>query len=239
MFEVAKNNYLVYNQERERIIDKHLLNGVEIMDAFSTHIDDTVTIETGAVILPFCCIKGSTVIKSGAVVESSKLIDCTVESGAYIESSRLEGCSVESGASVVMSHLVDSRVGSHASIGPFARLRGANIGENCRIGDFVEVKGSMLHEGVKAAHLAYIGDAEVGAKTNIGCGTVFCNYDGKEKNKTVVGEECFIGANVNLVAPLAVKDRAFIAAGTTVTKDLEKDTFTIGRVRQESKERKK
>ena len=103
------------------------------------------------------------------------------------------------------------------------------------MGDFVEIKGSSLGDGVKSAHLAYIGDAVVGEGTNIGCGTVFCNYDGRKKHRTEVGSGCFIGANVNLVAPLAVGDGAFVAAGTTVTRDVEGGEFVIGRARQESK----
>ena len=123
---------------------------------------------------------------------------------------------------------------ARASVGPYARLRRATIGEDCRVGDFVEVKNSTLENGVKAAHLSYIGDAAVGERTNVGCGTVFCNYDGKTKHKTTVGCDCFIGANTNLVAPLVVGDKAFIAAGTTVTRDVDEKTFTIGRVRQDT-----
>ena len=125
-----------------------------------------------------------------------------------------------------------------ASVGPYARLRGADVGEGCRIGDFVEVKASKLGGGVKAAHLAYIGDASVGEGTNIGCGSVFCNFDGKSKHSTRVGKNCFIGANANLVAPISVGDGAFIAAGTTLTEDVADNTFTVGRVRQNTKNKK-
>ena len=142
---------------------------------------------------------------------------------------------VENGASVEMSHIVDSCVRAGATVGPFARLRGAQVGEKCRIGDFVEIKASKLGNGVKASHLSYVGDAEVGDGTNVGCGTVFCNYDGKDKHRTTVGSGCFIGANTNLIAPVVVGDNSFIAAGTTVTRDVEECSFTIGRVRQDTK----
>lgn len=218
----AKNRALVYNQMKERIIDRLLTAEVEIPDAANTVVEDTVLISSGAKVMPFCRLTGNTVVRAGAVVEGSYLCNCTVEEGA----------------SVVMSHLVDSVVGAGSTVGPFARLRGAHIGEGCRVGDFVEVKNSRLGDGVKSAHLTYIGDAEVGARTNVGCGTVFCNYDGKRKHRTIVGDDCFIGANSNLVAPLRVGDGAYVAAGTTVTRDLADGEFAIGRVRQETRPEK-
>ncbi len=217
----AKSRSMVYNQMRSRIVQSHLARGVEIPFSDSVSIDATVKVEAGALILPFSRIEGDSHIFEGARVSSS-----------YVASSE-----IGRGASVEMSHVDRSVVGAGASVGPFARLRGANIGEGCRIGDFVEVKASALGDGAKAAHLAYVGDADVGARTNIGCGVVFCNFDGEKKSKTSVGEGCFIGANVNLVAPLSVGDGAFVAAGTTVTDDVEKDAFAIGRSRQITKPR--
>lgn len=169
--------------------------------------------------MPFTRIVGASEVFSGAVV-----------AGSYIEDSV-----IGRGASVTMSHIVGSTVGAGCSVGPFARLRGAECGATCRIGDFVEVKNSVLGDGVKSAHLAYIGDADVGDGTNVGCGTVFCNYDGKRKHRTEVGKGCFLGANVNLIAPVSVGDGAFVAAGTTVTDDVEDEAFVIGRSRQLSK----
>lgn len=215
----AKSYNMVYNLLKDRILDSHLSAGVNVIDKTTVFVDDTVKIEAGAQILPFSRIEGDSVIKSGARVSAS-----------YVRNSR-----IESGADVEMSHIVDSCVRAHATVGPFARLRGAQIGTKCRIGDFVEIKASKLGEGVKAAHLSYVGDAEVGEGTNVGCGTVFCNYDGKDKHKTTVGCKCFIGANTNLIAPVVVGDNAFIAAGTTVTRDVEESSFTIGRVRQDTK----
>lgn len=215
----AKSYSLVYNTLRDRIADGHLSRGVTIFDPRSTFIDDTVEIGENAQILPFCRIQGRTKIESGAVVSASTLVDTVVRAGACVE----------------CSHVVGSTIGENASVGPFARLRSANIGKGCRIGDFVEIKASTIGDGTKSAHLTYIGDATVGERTNVGCGTVFCNYDGKEKHKTQVGNDCFVGANVNLVAPVRVGDNCFVAAGTTVTKDLADNTFAIGRTMQKTK----
>lgn len=218
--EGAKNFRIVYNQLKERILARLCAEGVFIEDAANTVVDDTVEIGRGALVLPFCTLRGHTVVG-----ENCKIF------GSY-----LEDCEIGAGAEITLSHAVNSKVGEGTTVGPFARLRGAVVDAGCRIGDFVEVKGSHLHEGVKSAHLTYIGDAEVGARTNVGCGTVFCNYDGKNKHRTTVGEDCFIGANSNLVAPLTVGDGTFVAAGTTVTKDTAEGSFVIGRVRQEGKE---
>lgn len=218
----AKNLSLVYNQMKERIIGRLLASGVTVTDPSNTVVDDTVSIMPGAEILPFCRIEGATRIESGARIE-----------GAYLKDSV-----IGRGARIVMSYLTDTRVGEGSEVGPFARLRGAEIGAGCRVGDFVEIKNSAFGDGAKSAHLAYIGDAEVGARTNVGCGTVFCNYDGRRKHRTSVGEDCFIGANVNLVAPVSVGDGAFVAAGTTVTDDVGDGAFVIGRSRQTAKRRR-
>ena len=172
----AKNVRLVYNQLKERITDRLLEAGVFVFDPANTVVDDTVRIAAGAEILPFCKIEGDTVIEAGASVEGSHISDCRIEGGAK----------------VVMSHLADTRVGAGSTVGPFARLRGAVVGKGCRVGDFVEIKNSVFGDGAKSAHLAYIGDADVGGGTNVGCGTVFCNYDGKRKHRTSVGSKITI-----------------------------------------------
>ena len=130
----------------------------------------------------------------------------------------------------------NTAIGAGASIGPFARMRGgAEIGDNVHIGNFVEVKNSVVHEGVKAGHLSYLGDSEVGAKTNIGAGTITCNYDGVNKSKTTIGANAFIGSNTSLVAPVTVGDGAYVASGSVITKDVEPDALALGRARQENK----
>lgn len=219
--EDAKSLNLVYNQMRDRILSRLLDDGVNIVDTHTTFIDDTVFIEKGVTIQPFCRIEGHSQIKGGASIFSSYIKDSVID-----------------GANVQMSHIVDSYVYKDATVGPFARLRGATVCDGCRIGDFVEVKASRLASGVKAAHLSYIGNAEVGEHTNVGCGSVFCNYDGVNKHKTTVGANCFLGANTNLIAPLVIGDNCFVAAGTTVTRDVQEESFTIGRVKQATKPKK-
>jgi bifunctional N-acetylglucosamine-1-phosphate-uridyltransferase/glucosamine-1-phosphate-acetyltransferase GlmU-like protein len=167
-------------------------------------------------------------IKSGVILlDGDADIDDTVKIAGGV---RITGHVLIEGASVI---------GGGTTVGPGAVIRNSVIGGGCRIGDFVEIKASVFGDGVRAAHLAYIGDAEVGADTNVGCGAVFCNYDGVSKHKTVVGSGCFIGANVNLIAPVRVEDGCFIAAGTTVTENLKAGAFCIGRARQTVKERGK
>lgn len=130
----------------------------------------------------------------------------------------------------------DVKIGEGSSIGPFARIRGAaELGKDVHLGNFVEVKKSVLHDGVKAGHLSYLGDAEIGAKTNIGAGTITCNYDGVNKSKTTIGANAFIGSNSSLVAPVTIGDGAYIASGSVVTHNVEPDALAIGRARQENK----
>lgn len=134
---------------------------------------------------------------------------------------------------ITSSHIENSVIKNNVTIGPFAHLRpNCVIENNCKIGNFVEIKNSVLHEGTKASHLAYIGDAEIGKNCNIGCGVIFANYNGKTKNKTVVGDNCFIGSNSNLIAPLKIASNTYICAGTTQTINTEEFDFVIGRSRE-------
>jgi bifunctional UDP-N-acetylglucosamine pyrophosphorylase / glucosamine-1-phosphate N-acetyltransferase len=134
------------------------------------------------------------------------------------------------------SHIAGARIGDNARIGPFARLRpGTELAEDVHIGNFVEIKNARLEAGVKANHLAYLGDAEIGARSNIGAGTITCNYDGFEKHRTEIGADVFVGTNSSLVAPLKVGDGAMIGAGSTVTEDVPKQALAIARGRQATK----
>ena len=179
------------------------------------YLEDTVTVGDNVTIEPYAVVLGNTILRDG----------CTVGSFSY-----LLNADIGENSTVNASRVVNSKVGANCSIGPYSHLRdGAAVGDNCRIGNFVEVKKSVLHCGVKASHLAYIGDAEVGDKTNVGCGVIFVNYDGKTKHKTVVGKNCFIGCNSNLIAPLKVGDNCFVACETTVIGDVPSDSFVIGR----------
>lgn len=186
------------------------------------YIDDTVTVGDNVTIEPFAVIRGNTVLRDG----------CTVGSFCY-----LLNADVGENAVVNASRIVNSSVGANCTVGPYAHLRdGANVGDDCRIGNFVEIKKSDLHSKVKASHLSYIGDAEVGEKTNVGCGVIFVNYDGKTKHKTTVGKNCFIGCNSNLVAPVNIGDGSFVACDTTVTSDVPARAFAIGRSKMTVKE---
>ena len=146
------------------------------------------------------------------------------------QSSIGEYCNIES------SYIRDSQIGHYVQVGPFAHIRNQSvIGDHNRIGNFVEVKKSQLGDHVKAAHLTYLGDAEIGDRTNIGCGVITVNYDGKKKHKTIIEQDAFIGSNVNLIAPITIGKHSVIAAGSTITEDVEDDSLAIARERQTTK----
>ncbi|SDK83000.1 bifunctional UDP-N-acetylglucosamine diphosphorylase/glucosamine-1-phosphate N-acetyltransferase GlmU [Paracoccus chinensis] len=147
------------------------------------------------------------------------------------------GVTVESGAEILpFCHLEGCHVSAGATVGPFARLRpGAELGGDVHVGNFVEIKNSVLAEGVKVGHLTYLGDAEVGERTNIGAGTVTCNYDGVGKHRTVIGAEAFIGSDTMLVAPVKVGNRAMTGSGSVITEDLPDEALGLGRARQVTK----
>ncbi len=157
--------------------------------------------------------------------------------GTYIE----EGTVIEQGVQIGHGCYIerDCFIGEGSRVGPYAYLRrGSRIGRGCRVGDFTEMKNASLGDGSKMAHLAYLGDASVGKNCNIGCGAVFVNYDGREKHRTLVGDGCFIGSNSNLVAPLVLGDGAYVACGSTLTKNLNAADFCIARARETIKPRR-
>ena len=203
---------------RQRINEKLMNEGVTLIDPGSTYIDADVKIGMDTVVYPGVTIEGRCEIGQG----------CVLYPGSRIEDSK-----IGSGTTVQNSVILEARVGDESTIGPYAYLRPkADIGNGCRVGDFVEVKNAQIKDGAKVSHLTYVGDGEIGEKSNIGCGVIFCNYDGKKKSRTVVGKKVFVGSNSNLVAPVNIGDGAFVAAGTTVTEDVEKDALCIGRSRQ-------
>ena len=165
--------------------------------------------------------------------------DTEIAGGAVVEPFVVFGpkATVEAGAVIrAFSHIEGAVVRAGAIIGPYARLRpGADIGPGAHVGNFVEVKNVTLGAGAKANHLSYLGDGSVGAGSNIGAGTIFCNYDGFDKSRTVIGEGAFIGSNTLLVAPVTVGDRAFTGTGSVITEDVESDALALGRARQTSK----
>ncbi len=166
--------------------------------------------------------------------------DTLVEADVVIEPNVFFGQGVHVGFGALIhafSHIEGAKIGVSAEIGPFARLRpGANLGEKSKVGNFCEVKNAQVGKGAKINHLTYIGDATVGASSNIGAGTITCNYDGYNKYKTVIGENAFVGSNSSLVAPVSIGDNAYIASGSTITDDVPADALAFGRARQETKE---
>ncbi len=214
------NEYKQRKDKWRKIAEKHIDAGVDIFDIDNVYIDEDVRIGEGTVIGPCVRLEGSTVIGK----------NCKIE-----QNSRIANATIGDDVSIDNSVILDSSVGSNTSVGPFAYIRpGSTIGEACKVGDFVEVKNASMGNGSKSAHLTYIGDADIGENVNLGCGVVFVNYDGKNKHRSTVGDGCFIGCNVNLVSPVDVGDGAYIAAGSTVTKDIPKDALSVGRARQKN-----
>jgi bifunctional UDP-N-acetylglucosamine pyrophosphorylase/glucosamine-1-phosphate N-acetyltransferase len=206
---------------QQRINKKHMLSGVTLIDPEHTYIEDTVKIENDTIIYPGVLLENGTSIGSHCSIgPNSRIINSIIKDYVVIESSKI----------------IESYVDDKTTIGPFAYLRpGTKLGKNVKIGDFVEVKKSSIGDNSKSSHLSYIGDAEVGKNVNIGCGVVFVNYDGKNKNKTIVGDGAFIGSNSNLVAPVTIKDNGYVACGSTITKNVETDDLAIARARQVNK----
>ncbi|MCX6100641.1 MAG: NTP transferase domain-containing protein [Candidatus Bipolaricaulota bacterium] len=197
--------------------------GVLIVDAARTYIDDDVSVGAGTVLLPGTHVLGESRIGAG----------CSVGPDSWIESSV-----IEDGAVVRYSVLEGARVRERSTIGPYAHLRhGSDVGPDARVGNFVEVKAARLGPGVKAGHLSYLGDADVGAGTNIGAGTITCNFDGAAKHRTVIEDDVFVGSNASLVAPLRIGRGAVIGAGSTITEDVPPETLAIARARQVIKAR--
>ena len=203
---------------QSRINDKWMLSGVTIQDPRSTYIGPEVIIGQDTIIGPNTSILGNSKVGKGNFVgPNSYLLNAVIGDNNK----------------VLSSWLTDFTCGNENEIGPFTKTRAGTVLENnCRVGNFVELKDAHFHNGVKCAHLTYIGDAEVGEKTNIGCGTVTANYDGCNKTRTTIGKECFVGSGTIMVAPITLEDQTFTAAGSTITKDVKTDTMAIARARQ-------
>lgn len=185
------------------------------------------------VITDDCAVAENTKIWSGVCLKQGTKIECDCE---ITSNSVLQNARVGAGCVVKSSFLEDCAVGKNCSIGPFAYIRGgATLGENCRVGNFVEIKNAQIGDGSKMAHLAYIGDATVGKNCNIGCGVIFCNYNGKIKQRSVLGDNVFVGSNTNLIAPVNIGDNAYIAGGSTITQNIPAGEFAIARSRQTNK----
>jgi len=207
---------------RERKCRELMISGVTIERPETVTIDIDVEVGGDSVIEPFTRLLGSTVIGR----------ECRVGAGAIVESSMLADNVVVAPYTMI----ADSRVESGAQVGPFARLRmHAEVGPDARVGNFVEMKKARLGRGSKSQHLTYLGDAEIGAGTNIGAGTITCNYDGEKKHETRIGENVFIGSNSTLVAPVEIHDASYVGAGSVVTEEVPSDALALGRGRQVNK----
>ena len=160
--------------------------------------------------------------------------DCVVESGSEIfPNTTIQNSSIGKNCVIKSSYIEESVIKNNVQIGPFAHIRPNSLVENdCKIGNFVEIKNATIGSKTKVAHLAYVGDADVGKGCNIGCGVIFVNYNGKTKNRTIIEDGCFIGSNCNLVAPVTISKNSYICAGTTLTVDTKPDDFVIGRCRE-------
>ncbi|MBQ7973905.1 MAG: hypothetical protein IJ295_03050 [Clostridia bacterium] len=208
-YQVAFNNVQlakIRQTMQERINHQHLKNGVIMIDPAHTYIDADVEIHAGVTLEPNVHLCGKTTIHANTTI--------------------LDGCRIE-----------DSVIGQNCQIGPNAHLRPhSSIGNECRIGNYVEVKRSRIGDGSKVAHMTYVGDSTIGKNCNIGCGVIFCNYNGKTKSNCLVGDNAFVGSNSCLVAPLQIGSRAYIAAGSVITDLVPANALGIARARQAVKE---
>ncbi|MFK7696855.1 bifunctional UDP-N-acetylglucosamine diphosphorylase/glucosamine-1-phosphate N-acetyltransferase GlmU [Paenibacillus sp. HJGM_3] len=206
---------------RARINRRHMLNGVTIIDPSHTYIEKEVRIGSDTVVYPGTVLKGRTVIGE----------ECQIGPHADITDS-----TVSDRVAIQHSVLLEAEVGEETTVGPYAYLRpGARLGRQVKIGDFVEIKNATLGEGTKVSHLSYVGDAQVGKNVNVGCGAITVNYDGFNKNLTVIGDDAFIGSNVNLIAPVKIGEGAYVVAGSTITHEVEPGDVAIARERQTNK----
>jgi bifunctional UDP-N-acetylglucosamine pyrophosphorylase/glucosamine-1-phosphate N-acetyltransferase len=199
---------------RRRINQQHMLNGVTMIDPATTYIEAGVIIGRDTTLMPNTYLRGKTEIGEGNIIGPNTIIrNSKIGNRCKVLASDLEGAWIE----------------DDVDMGPFARLRkGAHLGSHVHMGNFGEVKDSYLHEGVKMGHFSYIGNADIGSDTNIGAGTITCNYDGEKKHPTTIGENVFIGSDTMLVAPLKLGDGARTGAGSVVTKDVAADTLVVG-----------
>jgi bifunctional UDP-N-acetylglucosamine pyrophosphorylase / glucosamine-1-phosphate N-acetyltransferase len=208
---------------RTRKVQELMLSGVTIEKPETVTIDSSVQIGQDSVIGPFAQILGRTAIGE----------DCRIGACSIVENSTIAS-DVEIAP---FSSIADSHIETGVKVGPFARLRQGNrVGKDARIGNFVELKNTRFGAGAKANHLAYLGDSEIGDRTNIGAGTITCNYDGLSKHKTQIGQDAFVGSNSTLVAPLEIGDGSYIGAGSVVTNPVPPEALAIGRSRQVNKE---
>lgn len=205
---------------RKRIADRHMLQGVTIINPDSTYIDDCVTIGRDTIIYPGVYLEGRTEVGDECIIGPD---------------TRIINSKVKDRVNISYSNVLEAKVCDDCSIGPYSYLRpGTELSSQVKIGDFVEVKNTFVGQGSKIPHLSYVGDSILGLGVNIGAGTITCNYDGENKHPTIFGDGAFIGSNTNLVAPVTVGAGAYIGAGSTVTKDIPPGALAVARGRQKN-----
>lgn len=209
-------------EKRLAVLEKYADAGVIFEGIDGVVIEETVVIGVGTRIEPGVVIKGDTIIGEG----------CLLTSG-----SRVEDCVIGDRTIINASQCYRSRIGNEVTVGPFSHIRpDSDLADHVHIGDFVEVKNSFIGVGASVSHLTYVGDSDVGRNVNFGCGCVTVNYDGVNKHRCRIGDNAFIGCNTNLVSPVHVGEGAYIAAGSTITQDVQPDSLAIARARQLNKE---
>ncbi len=203
---------------RQKVMEDYMLSGVTIIDPDTTFIHSEAQIGKDTVIYPFTIIEGKTVIGDNCNIgPSTRLVNAIIGKGVKVE----------------QSTVYDSTAGDGCIIGPFAYIRpGCVLGKEVKVGDFVEMKKVSVGDGSKVPHLTYLGDSEIGKSVNVGAGTITCNYDGKNKHPTYIGDGAFIGSNANLVAPVRIGEKAVIGAGSTITKDVPPAALGVARSKQ-------
>lgn len=207
---------------KQRINETHMRQGVTIVDPLNTYIESDVIIAADTVIEPGVRLKGKTTIGSDCIISGdTEIVDSTMGNKVTVRSSMIE----------------ESNISDGVQVGPYAHIRpNSNIASQVKIGNFVEIKNVTIDEGSKIPHLSYIGDATVGHDVNIGCGSITVNYDGTNKHHTEIGNNVFVGCNSNLVAPVTIASNTFIAAGSTITKNVPEHALAVARARQTNKE---
>ena len=209
----------VESEIQRRVVEKLMAEGVTFRNPATVVIDSLVTIGPDTVIYPFVTLEGATKIGRGCVLDPGvHLHNVTVGDNVHLKS----GTVAE-----------DAVIEDEATVGPYAHLRpGTQLGKHVKVGNFVETKNTILHDGVKAQHLSYLGDAEIGARSNIGAGVITCNYDGTAKHRTSIGEGVFVGSDAQLVAPVTVGKGAYVGAGSTITEDVPEGALALSRTPQ-------
>ena len=193
-------------------------NGVTLMDPVTTYVDEDVKVGPDTVIYPFTWLEGKTQIGSNCEIGPN---------------TRLKDTKIGEAVTIQFTYGHDCIIDDNVTIGPYVHLRpGTHLKKGVKVGNFMEIKNSIIGEKTKLNHLSYIGDADLGAKINIGCGTITVNYDGKNKFRTTIEDRAFIGCNSNLVAPVTIGEGAFIAAGSTITKDVPSEALGVARAKQ-------